>query len=166
MNRPFRFGAIFGAPYTAVHFVELSRRLEGEGFSTLLAADHYAPNPTACGPVLTAAAGVKTTLRVGSYVYNNDFRHPVLLAKEAATIDMLSGGRMELGIGAGYYEEEYGAVGLAFDPPGMRARGVSRRPSTSSDRCSTAAQSTSRASTIVFRGSTPCRPRCNGHFRC
>ena len=81
MERPFRFGAVFSAPYTAANLTELARRLEGEGFSTLLVADHYAPNPLACTPVLMAAASATTTLRVGSYVYNNDFRHAALLAK-------------------------------------------------------------------------------------
>ena len=76
----------------------------------------------ACGPLLVAAAQATTTLRVGSYVYNNDIRHPALLAKEAATIDVLSGGRLELGVGAGWYKEEYDAVGLPFDPPGVRAQ--------------------------------------------
>jgi probable F420-dependent oxidoreductase len=71
-----------------------------------------------------AAASATTSLRVGSYVHNNDFRNPALLAKEAATIDVLSGGRMELGLGAGYRKAEYDAVGLTFDPPGVR---VSRR---------------------------------------
>lgn len=121
-KRPFRFGVVFSAPYTAADVAELARRLEGEGFDTLLAADHHAPNPIACGPVLMTAASATTTLRVGSYVYNNDFRHPALVAKEAATIDVLSAGRMEVGVGAGYYKEEYDAVGLPFDSPGVRAR--------------------------------------------
>jgi probable F420-dependent oxidoreductase len=121
-ERPFRFGAVFGSPYTVSNLAECARRLEGEGFSTLLFADHYAPNPVACGPALVAAANATTTLRLGSYVYNNDFRHPALLAKEAATIDVLSGGRLEFGLGAGYYKQEYDAVGIPFDPPPLRAR--------------------------------------------
>jgi probable F420-dependent oxidoreductase len=68
-----------------------------------------------------AAANATTTLRVGSYVYNNDLRHPALLAKEAATIDVLSGGRLELGVGAGWNDSEYNAIGLPFDPGGVRA---------------------------------------------
>jgi probable F420-dependent oxidoreductase len=68
-----------------------------------------------------SAANATTTLRVGSYVYNNDFRHPALLAKEVASIDVLSGGRMELGIGAGWVQQEYEAVGLPFDEPRIRA---------------------------------------------
>lgn len=118
--RPFRFGVVFTGAYDARTWMDLAHRLEAEGFETLLVADHYA-NPMACGPLLLAAAHATTTLRVGSYVYNNDFRHPALLAKEAATIDVLSGGRLELGVGAGWYKDEYDAVGLPFDPPGVRA---------------------------------------------
>jgi probable F420-dependent oxidoreductase len=75
----------------------------------------------ACGPLLTAAAAVTTELRIGSYVYNNDFRPPALLAKEAATIDVLSGGRFELGVGAGWAKIEYVLAGITFDPPRVRA---------------------------------------------
>lgn len=119
-TRSFRFGVVFTGATDAAGWAELARRVEGEGFSTLLVADHY-DNPMACGPLIMAAATATTTLRVGSYVYNNDFRHPALLAKEAATIDVLSGGRLELGIGAGWAKEEYDEVGLAFDPPSVRA---------------------------------------------
>jgi probable F420-dependent oxidoreductase len=72
--------------------------------------------------MLMAAACATTTLRIGSFVYDNDFRHPALLAKEAATMDILSNGRFELGLGAGWHKGEYDAVGLSFDPPGVRAR--------------------------------------------
>jgi len=98
---------------------DLARRLEGEGFSSLLVADHYL-NPMACGILQIAAADATTTLRVGSYVYNNDFRHPALLAKEAATIDVMSGGRLELGIGAGWHKGEYDQTGIPFDPGPVR----------------------------------------------
>ena len=86
----------------------------------MLVCDHY-DAPMACGPLITAAASATTALRDGSYVYNNDFRHPALLAKEMATIDALSGGRMELGMGAGWAQSEYEAVGLRFDQPRIRA---------------------------------------------
>ena len=69
---------------------------------------------------LTAAAGATSTLRVGTLVLDNDYRHPVLLAKEAATLDLLSGGRFELGIGAGWLREEYRRAGMPFDAPGVR----------------------------------------------
>jgi probable F420-dependent oxidoreductase len=68
---------------------------------------------------MTAADATKT-LRVGSLVFSNDYRHPVMLAKEAATIDVLSEGRFELGIGAGWLASEYEQTGIPFDPPGIR----------------------------------------------
>jgi probable F420-dependent oxidoreductase len=119
MARAFRFGVVFTDQMGGLEWANYARRLEGEGFSTLLVADHFA-NPMACGPLMLAAAAATTTLRVGSYVYDNDFRHPALLAKEAATIDVLSGGRLELGLGAGWHKEEYDAVGIPFEPPGVR----------------------------------------------
>ena len=119
-RRPFRFGVVFTGLTDATQWPDLARRLEHSGFSTLLVADHYT-NAMACTPLLMAAASATTTLRIGSYVYNNDFRHPALLAKEAATIDVLSGGRFELGVGAGWFKSEYDQVGLAFDPPAVRA---------------------------------------------
>jgi probable F420-dependent oxidoreductase len=117
--RRFRFGVVHNTA-DGLHWADHARRVESEGFSTLLVADHYAA-PMACGPLIMAAASATTTLRVGSYVYNNDFRHPALLAKEVATIDVLSGGRMELGLGAGWVQSEYEAVGLRFDQPRIRA---------------------------------------------
>lgn len=119
MVRPFRFGVVFTDEMPGPAWTEYARRLEGEGFSTLLVADHY-NNPMACGPLLMAAAAATTTLRVGSYVYDNDFRHPALLAKEAATIDVLSGGRLDLGLGAGWHKDEYDQAGIPFDAPGIR----------------------------------------------
>jgi len=67
------------------------------------------------------AAAVTTTLRLGSCVYCNDFRHPALLAKEAAELDRLSDGRFELGMGAGWIKEEYDMIGLPFDEGRIRA---------------------------------------------
>ena len=104
----------------ATNWADVVRRIEAEGFSTLLVADHLV-NPMACAPLMLGAALRSTTLRVGSYVFDNDFRHPAVLAKEAATIDLLAKGRVELGLGAGWFKPEYDAVGLPFDPPGVRA---------------------------------------------
>ena len=121
-TRPFRFGALNTG--TTVHsranWKECARRVESLGFSTLLVADHF-HNGTLCTPRLAVAAAVTTTLRVGSYVYDNDFRHPVLLAREAADIDLLSDGRLELGLGAGWAKAEYDMVGIPFDPGPVRA---------------------------------------------
>jgi len=121
-RRPFRFGTVTtdGTDSSRRHWTEHARRVEGLGFSTLVVADHF-DNSTVCTPRLAAAAVVTTSLRLGSYVYNNDFRHPVLLAREAAEIDVLSGGRMELGIGAGWANAEYEMVGIPFDPGPIRA---------------------------------------------
>jgi probable F420-dependent oxidoreductase len=69
---------------------------------------------------LATAAAATATLRVGSLVVCNDYRHPVFLAKEVATLDLVSGGRFELGLGAGFSRSEYEAAGLPFDPPGVR----------------------------------------------
>jgi probable F420-dependent oxidoreductase len=114
-----RFGVVFTGHYSNREWKDLAAKVEGSGFSTLLVADHYM-NPMACGPLMMTAAATTTTLRVGSYVYNNDFRPPALLAKEVATIDVLSGGRMEVGIGAGWAKGEYVAAGIQFDPPPVR----------------------------------------------
>ncbi len=85
----------------------------------LTVADHlsdlFAPLPA-----LVAAAAATTTLRVGTNVLNNDLRHPVMLAREAATIDLLSDGRLMLGLGAGYMRSEYDEAGLAFDRGAVR----------------------------------------------
>lgn len=121
-NRRFRFGTVTtnGTDSSRRDWTNHARRVEGLGFSTLVVADHF-HNETVCTPRLAAAAAVTTTLRLGSYVYDNDFRHPVLLAREAAEIDVLSGGRMELGIGAGWANDEYQMVGIPFDPGPTRA---------------------------------------------
>jgi probable F420-dependent oxidoreductase len=121
-RRPFRFGTVTtaGTDQSRRNWAEHARRVEGLGFSTLVVADHFA-NTTVCTPRLAAAAMVTSHLRLGSYVYDNDFRHPVLLAREAAEIDLLSDGRMELGIGAGWAKSEYDMVGVPFDGGPTRA---------------------------------------------
>jgi probable F420-dependent oxidoreductase len=121
-RRPFRFGVFaFGDPdATAAQWMDQARRAEGEGCSTLLIGDHYTL-PTTCAVRLAMAAAVTETLRLGSCVYCNDFRHPALLAKEAAELDRLSDGRFELGIGAGWVKEEYDMIGLPFEAGRVRA---------------------------------------------
>jgi len=121
-ERPFRFGTVttHGSPESRRGWADHARKVEALGFSTLLVADHFSNN-TVCTPRLAAAAMVTTTLRLGSYVYSNDFRHPALLAREAAEIDVLSNGRFELGIGAGWASEEYEATGILFEDGATRA---------------------------------------------
>lgn len=117
--RPFRFAVNpHGAP-TAAAWRELARKVEDLGFSALYLPDHVNPQlaPTAG---LVAAAGATTTLRVGSQVLNNDLRHPVVAAKEVASLDVLSDGRAEWGMGAGWHPTDYDGIGAAMDPARVR----------------------------------------------
>jgi len=118
-KRPFRFGVTPGEALSRKDWVDKARKAEDLGYSVLLYPDHYI-NPLATVPALSVAAEATTTLRVGSYVFDNDFRHPAMVAKEAATLDLLSDGRFELGIGAGWHGPEYEQTGMPFDPPGVR----------------------------------------------
>ncbi|NED94603.1 TIGR03621 family F420-dependent LLM class oxidoreductase [Phytoactinopolyspora alkaliphila] len=122
--QPFRFGVIGETVRTPADLTDRARRAEDLGYSTLLLRDHFVEEPFGhqLAPLiaLTAAASVTTTLRVGTQVLANDYRHPVMLAKEAATLDLLSGGRLELGIGAGWLRDEYASAGMAFDAAGER----------------------------------------------
>jgi len=122
--RPFRFGVINETPLPAVDWVEQVRRIETLGYATFLIRDHFTPDffgdQFAPLVALAAASGATTRLRVGTLVIDNDFRHPAMLAKEAATLDLLSGGRLELGLGAGWMRREYEAAGIAYDRAGLR----------------------------------------------
>ena len=117
--RPFRFGVTAPTPSGGTDWVERARRVEQLGYSILVVPDHFRDH-LAPVPALTAAALATTRLRVGSLVFSNDFRHPAVLAKEAATIDVLSGGRFELGLGGGWLRAEYDQTGIPFDAPGTR----------------------------------------------
>jgi probable F420-dependent oxidoreductase len=117
--RPFRFGVSVRTIESATGWAALARKIEALGYATLNLPDHLTAR-LAPMPALTAAADATTRLRVGTLVLNNDFRHPVLLAREAATLDVLSGGRLELGLGAGYARAEYEEAGLAYDRGGVR----------------------------------------------
>src|ERR1700719_2834076 len=94
---------------------EKARRAESLGYSAQYLPDHFSGQP---GPIaaLMAAADATTTLRVGSLVFDNDYRHPVVLAKEAATLDLLSDGRLEFGLGAGWMTSDYEQTGILLDP--------------------------------------------------
>jgi len=118
-HHPFRFGVQApGAPSRGA-WAELARRAEDLGYSVLSVADHLR-DQFATTPALMAAADATTTLRLGSIVYCNDLHHPAVLAKEAATLDLLSDGRLELGMGAGWMPEDYTATGIPMDPAGVR----------------------------------------------
>src|SRR5262249_11930744 len=102
-RRAIRFVAQCSSPptVTAASWAALARRCEDLGYSTLTIADHL-DDQLAPVPALMAAADATSKLRVGALVFCNDYKHPVVLAKEAATLDVLSGGRLELGLGAGW----------------------------------------------------------------
>jgi probable F420-dependent oxidoreductase len=117
--KPFRFGVNVRNAGSPTDWLGLARKVEALGYSTLNLPDHLTARPAPL-PALAVAAAVTTRLRVGTLVLNNDFRHPVLLAREAATLDALSGGRFELGLGAGYVKTEYDEAGLRFDRGGVR----------------------------------------------
>lgn len=124
MPRPFRFGILCEEMSTREDWIAKVKRVEELGYATLLVRDHFMPgsfgDQFAPLSALMAAAMVTNTLRIGSMVFDNDYRHPVILGKEVATLDVLSGGRFEFGLGAGWMDSEYRQAGMTFDPPGTR----------------------------------------------
>ena len=120
MPRSFRFGVV--AAYAPSHsaWVTTARKAEELGYSTLLMPDRTTGGLLTPIPALAIAAEATSVLRLGSYVFANGYRHPVLLAREAATLDLLSDGRFELGVGAGVSPEEFQHMGLPFPNAGAR----------------------------------------------
>lgn len=96
-----------------------ARRVESLGYDTLVMPDHFGARLSPA-PALVLAAEATTRLRVGSFVYDNDFRHPAMLAQEVASIDLLTDGRFDFGLGAGWLKSEYDAAGIPFDAGRMR----------------------------------------------
>jgi probable F420-dependent oxidoreductase len=132
MTKPFRFGVQSYAPASAQEWRDLARRAEELGFSSFHLADHViGPGPAlqatghpvqtvAAIPAMAVAAEATSTIKVGCRVLCVDYRNPVMLAKEVATLDFFSDGRLELGLGAGWLANEYQAMGIEFDPPKRR----------------------------------------------
>jgi probable F420-dependent oxidoreductase len=122
--RPFRFGAINEQLLAPQQWLDHVRQIEALGYDTLLIRDHLLPNyfGEQYAPLIALATAAAHTSRLGlgTMVLANDFRHPALLAKEAATLHAFSGGRFELGIGAGWLRAEYAAMGLNLDAAGRR----------------------------------------------
>jgi probable F420-dependent oxidoreductase len=116
---PFRFLADTSDHLDGAALAAFARRAQSLGYSTLMMPDHlvqqYAPIP-----LLAAAAAATETLRVGTFVLNNNLRHPAVLAQDLATLDRLSGGRLDVGVGAGWNEPEHRAIGIPFEPVGTR----------------------------------------------
>jgi probable F420-dependent oxidoreductase len=119
VKRPFRFGINTTTSSSGEKWRAAARKAEDLGFSTLSVGDHLWDGLAPLS-ALVAAADATTKLRLGSLVFANDFRHPVVLGREAATIDLLSDGRLEFGIGTGWYKGDYEQMGITLDPPGMR----------------------------------------------
>ena len=117
--KPFRFGIQASSQPDRASWVNLAQRTEANGFDVLTMPDHFT-DQLAPIPALMTAADHTTTLRVGALVWDNDYKHPVVLAKELATIDVLSGGRLELGLGAGWMISDYEQSGIIYDRPGVR----------------------------------------------
>jgi probable F420-dependent oxidoreductase len=124
MTRDFRFGVVGESIRSGAELARTARRAEDLGYDVLTLRDHFVTEPfgdqLAPMVALASAASATSTLRLGTMVLSNDFRHPVMLAKEAATLDHLSGGRFELGVGAGWLRDEYEAAGMPFDGAGTR----------------------------------------------
>lgn len=120
-DRKFRFAAQLSttAEGTAGSWADQARRAEDLGYSALLMPDHFG-DQLAPVPALAAVAAATSTLRMGSLVFGNDYRHPAVLAKEAATLDVLSGGRFELSLGAGWMRTDYEEAGITYDTPKVR----------------------------------------------
>ncbi|HEV2529506.1 MAG TPA: TIGR03621 family F420-dependent LLM class oxidoreductase [Thermomicrobiales bacterium] len=118
-RRNFRFGVQITRGTSRPDWQDKARRAEAAGYDVLATVDHFT-DVFAWGPAIVSAAAVTETLRFCPYVLANDFRHPALLGQEAATVDILSDGRLELGLGAGWLGSDYQRSGIAFEAPGVR----------------------------------------------
>ena len=138
MTRPFRFAVQSFNAESATQWKDRARAAEDLGYSALHLADHllgpgpalaktnHPPQNLAAVPAIATAAAVTNRLRVGCRVFCVDYRPAVVLIKEAMTLDLLSDGRLEFGVGAGWLEEEYRAMGFRFDAPGRRIERLGR----------------------------------------
>jgi probable F420-dependent oxidoreductase len=117
--KPFRFLADAFDVTSGRELAERARAAESMGVTTFVLPDHLIPQ-LAPIPYLATVAAVTERLRISAFVHNNDLRHPAVLAQDLATLDVLSGGRLDVAIGAGWNEPEYRAIGLTFDPVRVR----------------------------------------------
>ncbi len=119
MARPFRFLADARGIASIRELTETVRRAEAIGIDTLVVPDHLIPQLSPA-PTMAAIAAISETLRISAFVLNNDLRHPAVLAQDLASLDILSEGRLDVAIGAGWNRPEYEAIGLPFDPTPVR----------------------------------------------
>ena len=115
MDRKIRFATQSGGQPTGEEWLARAKRLEDMGYETLAMPDHMVGGAWSNMPALGAAAAVTTTLRLGNLVLDNDFRNPVVLARELATLDVISNGRVEIGLGAGWFDRDYQSMGIPFE---------------------------------------------------
>lgn len=118
-QRPFRFGIQLTGPLPGRTWAETARAVEDAGYSSLHLPDHFGDQFGPL-PAMAAAAAATTELIVGALVFDNDYRHPVVLAKDIATLDVIAEGRVEFGIGSGWMRTDYAASGIAYDDPKTR----------------------------------------------
>ena len=118
-TKAFRFGVVSGGHPSRSAWITLAQRVEEMGYSSLFVPDVLG-SPLATTTALAVAASVTTKLRIGSFVFVNDYRHPALLAREIATLDILSDGRVELGLGTGNWPLDFQQLGIPFDKAGVR----------------------------------------------
>ncbi|CAB4871895.1 unannotated protein [freshwater metagenome] len=119
--RPFRFGVIGISPASTMHaWVDRAQHVEALGYSTLHFTDHFDRSPVSPLPMIAALAAHTTALTLGTLVIDNDFRHPAVLAKEIATLDLITDGRLEIGLGAGWMTVDYDVSGIAYESAGVR----------------------------------------------
>lgn len=119
MPQPFRFGLQMHGPIEGMTWADTARHVEQQGYSSLMMPDHF-HDQFGVLTALSAAAAVTTELKVGALVFGNDYRHPVVLAKEIATLDQIAEGRVEFGLGAGWMRSDYDEAGMTYDAPGVR----------------------------------------------
>jgi probable F420-dependent oxidoreductase len=115
MERKIRFATQSGGQPTGAEWLARAKRLQDIGYATLSMPDHMVGGAWSNMPALGAAAAVTSTLRLGNLVIDNDFRNPVVLAREFATLDVVSNGRVEIGLGAGWFDRDYQSTGIPFD---------------------------------------------------
>ena len=118
--KPFQFLADAGGVMNARALAELARRAEAAGYHGLVVSDHLV-DKLAPVPAMAVIAATSDRLRMSAFVFNNDFRHPAVLAQDLASLDVLSDGRLDIGIGAGWRKVEYEGIGMSFDPVPVRS---------------------------------------------
>jgi probable F420-dependent oxidoreductase len=120
VDRRFRFATHVNAVGSRADLVDRARDAEARGFSAITVPDHFRPDDLAPLVAMGVMAAATSSIQVGSNVFSNDYRHPVILAKELATLDLLSDGRLQVGMGAGWLRSDYELWGIPIDPPGTR----------------------------------------------